>query len=865
MDLATLRSILDRFGEEASGIDEYHHNPGNTGLDLIWARLVTVRKGCKVLQDVCARASIGAERMQLVYQAVNSSKDVVNLLRQVLGENASKIARSSRQEVPINTEHSRRPRFLESLRRAMRECRDFLGSPIVSVASTSIPLDTIIGLVASLRADLGDNIDILRSSLPDTLDFRDISVELFAACEARLRDDLDRILSSLLLLQAKDDNYGDSDTESTVAESILSLQSIASSFTSLGAGPVAEEVVYHLVDCFRDTPGFSSLCAHALRDPDLGQPKLSRNLRRLISALGAALKSEKNGDRRIRYVARSVQSRSISTQVTNQVVGRIEVPVARPDGESYEGDAHYESDDSLEPIDSDGLDSEPEDVGPSSTSTTDRYSGLREGIRNSQAFASFRMHLLEFVHQPYATRIAKTLKVLSTRYKALIDELTWVPPSRIRICTQEQISLGDHLKTIAERMTGRAWGWWPLRPPKRAIREGFHRVKWKTVSFELHLCLRNITADRQKPNGFPRSINITIQNAEALKRVLATAPEFLEINEPFLESTLFPRTLRAAKQASGSQGVTRTNVPPGGSAPSGLHGQPSSTGSPSGSHPLPQPPQTNQYGFTALPPINAAHFTPPEVHYLYVCSPKSTRRFRYFHLENHELQSDQLFFASLKQHYLESRNFATRWLSWASWWQYDHCAFWQVSSFSLSPNIRSNSRTANNTTSSSNNSSANSPSTATPRASPSPTQPTRTTPLLRDPSPPPRPRARSPNSNSTSNSTGPTTMTTINGRTAGPGCNAAGTPHTSAASALAAAAAVPIATRSSPSRNGAPPSRSATAAARSSGACGCGSAGRISSCCCTCSRSTSRVWCSSSSGCLRGTTRRICRMRRCRR
>ena len=74
--------------------------------------------------------------------------------------------------------------------------------------------------------------------------------------------------------------------------------------------------------------------------------------------------------------------------------------------------------------------------------------------------------------------------------KPIIRNLLPVPPDRISFSTNNDHSICNKLKILAEHVTEDDWSWWPLQPKMRFLKEDETRVLWTCVSKDRALITR---------------------------------------------------------------------------------------------------------------------------------------------------------------------------------------------------------------------------------------------------------------------------------------------------------------------------------------------------------------------------------------
>ncbi|KAK5164332.1 uncharacterized protein LTR77_010028 [Saxophila tyrrhenica] len=298
------------------------------------------------------------------------------------------------------------------------------------------------------------------------------------------------------ILDSGSDRNSDAETESSHAESVFSTPSIASSITSTGAATPSDETIRVFVKSLFCTEELSPVHAAAVQDSAIGIERHKRNVRRMISNYGTALRRESE-TKAHRVIASLLRSRPISERAAREILDQ-SCPVqtirtiakdhtlstnespATPTSEDH--DQGYQSDESVYSDDEDESDTGFE---------TGELHKVKDFLRRSQAYSQFKAQLIDFAHRPYQQRIWRSLL---TRFpstdgmlpqgvtKANGGEISWVPTRLFQFLNSEELSIFDHLKAGAEDMMGETWDWRPLQPRKHPVPLGFVRMKWRTFS-----------------------------------------------------------------------------------------------------------------------------------------------------------------------------------------------------------------------------------------------------------------------------------------------------------------------------------------------------------------------------------------------
>lgn len=160
--------------------------------------------------------------------------------------------------------------------------------------------------------------------------------------------------------------------------------------------------------------------------------------------------------------------------------------------DSVDGDD--DGDVKLEAYDSEQSDDEDDDEdGDDSILSQGTIDQVKLFLLGSEAYATFRTQLLEFVHEPYKKRLYAALRdnavnpqsgtAVSPEAKlGLVKELAWAPPSLFGAVFEVQRPRLNSLKGFVEDSLGEVWDWWPLQQRVRSLKAGYCRLSWVTVS-----------------------------------------------------------------------------------------------------------------------------------------------------------------------------------------------------------------------------------------------------------------------------------------------------------------------------------------------------------------------------------------------
>lgn len=255
--------------------------------------------------------------------------------------------------------------------------------------------------------------------------------------------------------------------ESDYAQSTSSVESIASSITSIGGTDVPDTIINQVVDVVFCTAALIPVKKAAIWDPAIGPESFLKNLRRMVERYGATLKLEVV-TKDERTASTLLRSSSVAERIAGAVMSRrspLMIPVDPPaPADDVESDAHDEFPD---PEGNETM----EDVGNNQVQT------ILEFLQRSQAYLLFKAELLAFVHAPYEKRISRSLKATSEstggpeRDKVTLyrREMSWVPPRLINFRVFDDNSIGNRVKAWVEETMGETWDWWPLQPRKHSV------------------------------------------------------------------------------------------------------------------------------------------------------------------------------------------------------------------------------------------------------------------------------------------------------------------------------------------------------------------------------------------------------------
>lgn len=300
--------------------------------------------------------------------------------------------------------------------------------------------------------------------------------------------------SELLAFKTKN-TYRDENSDEEDTSSVFSLDSIASSATSVSDSGTSS----HLLDFIRviavklfNSDALYRLSAAAVEDDDIDEEKLRRNLGRMVRIFGKDLKSETN-DASERSVAHAMQIRSVATHAAREVVLHFDTsrskrpskpdhPLAASRDEKHDEESEAEIESASED------DSEIESTGENDGDLARTH----DFLLSSNAYVAFKRGLLDFVHAPYRRRVLKALGEVVTDesgaqhgaayLSGLSRELSWVPIDLFRFSSPSDASLLDTLKNTIEQALGEQWQWWPSEAPNRPLKVGWVRLHWQSVS-----------------------------------------------------------------------------------------------------------------------------------------------------------------------------------------------------------------------------------------------------------------------------------------------------------------------------------------------------------------------------------------------
>ena len=318
----------------------------------------------------------------------------------------------------------------------------------------------------------------------------------------------------------KDSNFLDSD-----AASIFSEHSRATSMTSIH-DVIGEAAVKNFIDVLFCSSELIELNVTAMLDPMIGRERFTRNVRRLIQACGNSLLPEADTIEE-RNAAHVLASRVLSAWIARKLVDHAADSISPLSDESTTPLRFSSKEDEIDDGASDASSSGDDDE----DTCVAEFEGVKDFMLNSRAYLGFKNQLLHFVHRPHRERISATiipgkqgsemdwLQVDSVRFAA---ELPWVPADEVTISYTDLLSTPDYLKDAIEEWMGETWDWWPLRPRRQLLREGFGRVKWH--------CVRSLVSSRLRSRKCSRDcrfaalsdmLTCRVRTCASLKRRLA--------------------------------------------------------------------------------------------------------------------------------------------------------------------------------------------------------------------------------------------------------------------------------------------------------------------------------------------------------
>lgn len=317
-----------------------------------------------------------------------------------------------------------------------------------------------------------------------------------------------------------EDSPSECDSDDDDAASIFSEMSIASSVSSIASASdssLTEEVIRAFTYNVFHTLELANLSTAALAEPRIGAVRFARNFSRLIAQFGSNVRKQGGTSTQLQ-AARLLRSKRISSRAAQLVVELVEADrIAalrviheeetsrtsdadqhRVPGAPNTVDASSDANESDEDGDDGEIDSEADD---SEQAEDDDDSILSQGtidqiklfLLSSEAYATFRTQLLDFVHDPYEKRLYAALRdkaiisesgtpILPEAKFGLVKELAWVPPSVFNFVFEVHASTLNGVKGFVEDSLGEVWDWWPLRQRVRSLKAGYCRLTWVTVS-----------------------------------------------------------------------------------------------------------------------------------------------------------------------------------------------------------------------------------------------------------------------------------------------------------------------------------------------------------------------------------------------
>lgn len=292
---------------------------------------------------------------------------------------------------------------------------------------------------------------------------------------------------------------GDSDEESNYSDSGFSVNSVASSMSSIHSIEITHTLVQKCASALFCNVELGSINASALHDLDIGSDRFERKVRRLIAKYGTALIAECNGKSE-REAAKLFHSTKVSSKVAHEALVQTKQQQALKRRRMQRTSYHEEesSQPKLADIDQEGgfpdddFEDEDEDEAFEPDLVEQSFKNLQEFLLKSEAYACYKSQLLEFAHNPYETRIKVSVgqspifwsgtKLSPEAIMALNKEIAWIPPSEIHFIAQDLLRPLDHVQAWIEGKMGETWDWWPLCQRKHRLIEGYTRVSWQSVS-----------------------------------------------------------------------------------------------------------------------------------------------------------------------------------------------------------------------------------------------------------------------------------------------------------------------------------------------------------------------------------------------
>lgn len=427
----------------------------------------------------------------------------------------------------------------------------------------------------------------------------------------------------------------------------------------------------HLVFCTGD---LLSVYLAAVNESSIGFESFQVEFQRLVLWLGRTHISEYESVE-FAYTAELLNSEFVSITMTDLVVDYI-----RKSLPAYSGERNYLLGDRL--LNDSSFNEFGFELALLETSTRITQASM-ERMRDSLAFAEFKRQLVEFVNKPHSDRISLLFRhgddsADEAFHNSLIHDIAWVPPGIFKICETKSIDFIDSLQGLVESITRREWDWWPMSPRRVPIPENYSRINWTTVRDLPRQSHYGTDFLFLKPCGVPRWLDIPTKKVARFKSLLQFAPDFLTTVANSCTSAG-----SATTEGTGYHGKHRAH---GHTAHSSAAMPSSSQGSSRGQNhtisldPAGQPDSSRlPKSHVTRPPALSAQKSnqSPSPRFVYLCV-QIGGFYKFFELGSQQLNKDSDFFSSVKRIYLDAKGGSMRWLTWASWWRYDHCEFFQV-------------------------------------------------------------------------------------------------------------------------------------------------------------------------------------------
>ncbi|KAL2074995.1 hypothetical protein VTL71DRAFT_8775 [Oculimacula yallundae] len=248
---------------------------------------------------------------------------------------------------------------------------------------------------------------------------------------------------------------------------------------------------------------------------------------------------------------------------------------------------------------------------------------------------------------------------LPSRLATLKRALLSIPKEKIWFNQDNNTSISNKLKSIAENTTGETWNWWPLRPRMQNLKEGETRLNW------ICHCGQHLWAE------------LSIADVEQLRSFVMIKSEVL-MNDHYCCRARANWKVGAAVQAAGTSSTTATShvsglttsqipvkgasmISKGNTRSSSRPGSAAVSGGSSGSG----QPTVQGVRVTVTP------FPTPELYVIFGVK-GSRRTLEIAQLIVSTLDDDGVFFQQLRQQYKRHRGFLRYWLS---IWQLSYCDF----------------------------------------------------------------------------------------------------------------------------------------------------------------------------------------------